>query len=346
MSCKTTAVLAAYLEHSKDAPAMLALLRDKYPRSLSTYLTLIRKDWLTLNTVGPDYEKDMAKVRRGLQERRAAATTRTEQRALAQALIRLDEFDGLDTAQRYAVQRGLRQQGYTNHAPTDEALTGVRLLPDYVADLRMNTTERLEVQRRSQESLEKKSGDAFEVAASAKIRQSVALLQDPRSNAFDLACALSFVTGRRMVEIFRTGSFDPVAGDDRAAVFSGQAKKRDSEDAPYKIPLLAELADVNAGLARLRTMKNTEDMTNSDVNLRYSTSCNSAARRFFGPGRKFHDMRMAYGVVSFHAAMPHTYSINLWLSKALGHQGIGNSLNYSCVHVVGLDDAHKMKFTF
>jgi hypothetical protein len=154
------------------------------------------------------------------------------------------------------------------------------------------------------------------------------------------------VTGRRMIEVFRTGQFKAVSGDALAASFAGQAKKQDLKSVAYNIPLLAPFDHVTEALNRLRISKNTEDLNNSEVNLRYSSSCNAAARRLLGEGRRFHDCRAVYGVLSFTLAMPHTLSLNLWLCRALGHSSLTNSLNYSSIHVIDVREEDKRQFVF
>jgi hypothetical protein len=344
MSCKTTALLASYLQDSKDTAGVMALIRDKYPRSLSTYLTQIKKQWLTLNITSDTYASEYQS---------ALATTRSwkskapasEAKTLDMAIEKLQEFNAMNMQEKYTVQRSLKSRNFTGHAPADDLISKLDILPDYISELRIDGTERMAIQQKTAHALIAKSSDAMRVEASKLLTRLRLVLQSKKSNPFDCACALSCVTGRRMVEIFRTGVFTPVKNEPYACIFEGQAKKQFAYEG-YKIPLLVEFDLMNDALNRLRVSKNTEDLNNSEVNLRYSSSCNTAARRLFGEARTFHTCRAVYGVLSFHTAMPHTYSLNMWLSKILGHASLGNSLNYSSIHVEHLDESDKHAFHF
>lgn len=344
MSCKTTCLLAAYLEDSKDTIGVLTLVRERYSKSISTYLTQIRKQWLTLNKTSGTYPAEFQAAIATVKNWQLKAST-AETTTLDEALQQLHAFDNMNMQDKYNTQRSLKSHNFSGHAATDDLISKLNILPNYVSELRIDVSERLAIQKRSAEALETKSGDAMNVEASRLLTRLRLVLQSKKSNAFDTACALSCVTGRRMVELFRTGTFTAIKNEKYACMFEGQAKKLIAH-AGYKIPLLVEFDLVNDALIRLRVSKSTEDLNNSEVNLRYSSSCNAAARRLFGELRTFHSCRAVYAVISFHVALPHTYSLNLWLSKVLGHASLGNSLNYSSIHVTGLDDADKRPFSF
>lgn len=346
MSCATTQLLAAYVDDSHDAEGVMALIRDKYPKSMSTYLTHIRKDWMTLNKYPSSYSTDFAALKQQVENWKSKSSG-TELSSLTNALQKLSEFHESDMQTKYNILRSLRVRNYTGHTPTDDLLSKLKILPDYIEKLKFNETERSLMQKTSSEALHKKSSESFTIEASKLLRRVHLTLQNKKSNVFDIACALSVVTGRRMVEIFHTGTFTAIAGNEYECMFDGQAKKQslDSSSA-YKIPLLAPLPMILNALNILRISKNTENLNNAEVNLKYSSSCNAAARRLLGEHRKFHDLRGIYGVISFHCAMPHTYSINMWLCKILGHSSLSNSLNYSSIHVTALDDCDKRAFSF
>lgn len=345
MSCKTTALLAAYLDESHDTEGVLAVIRDKYPKSISTYITQIRKECMTLNKPCDSYLTDFAALTstvRGWKSKANAAETAV----LAKALQALQQFDTAPLQQKYNIIRSLRTKNHTGHAATDELLGKLTILPAYIADLKIDLAERTALQLRSSAALVTKSADSLSIDATQFLTRVRSTVVSKKANPFDLACALSCLTGRRMVELFAVGSFQEVKKEPYACIFSGQAKKQVGDSLPYKIPLLAPLVDIQSGLNRLRISKPSDELTNPEINLRYSSSCNAAARRLFGAGRKFHNCRAAYGVVAFHTCVPHTLSLNLWLCKVLGHATLTNSLNYSSIHVTNVSEADKRPFTF
>jgi integrase len=143
---------------------------------------------------------------------------------------------------------------------------------------------------------------------------------------------------------FKRAQFTAV--NEHAVMFRGQAKRGDvAEPAEYEIPVLAPPDLINTALARLRTAKDCSALTNREVNLRYSNSCNSAARRLLGPDHHFHSLRGIYAVVCYNACLPHKYSTNAFVSKVLGHTGLGSSLHYSAIHVEGMKKRHKFVWT-
>jgi hypothetical protein len=155
-----------------------------------------------------------------------------------------------------------------------------------------------------------------------------------------VAAALSLLTGRRCIEIFKTAQFTAV--NDHAAMFSGQAKKNDvAHPAAYEIPVLAPPDLINAALVRLRIAKDCSALSNREVNLRYSNSCNSGARRLLGSQHQFHSLRAIYAVVCYNACLPHRYSLNAFVCRVLGHSSLGSSLHYSAIHVENLKKRHR-----
>jgi Telomere resolvase len=178
------------------------------------------------------------------------------------------------------------------------------------------------------------------VQASDLLSKCKATLKDTRASPFDTAAALGLLTGRRTVELFKTGTFTPV--NEHAVVFGGQAKKGDlAEPVSYEIPVLAQPELIVTALARLRAAKDSKELTNQDVNLRYANSCNAAVRRLLGKEYHFHTLRGVYAVIAHNACLPHRYSQNAFVAKVLGHATLASSLNYCCICVKNLKKRHK-----
>ena len=51
----------------------------------------------------------------------------------------------------------------------------------------------------------------------------------------------------------------------------------------------------------------------------------------------FHDLRTLYALIAFEALKPHTYSVNAFVAKTLGHTGLGMSVAYTRMQVYGIN---------
>ncbi|KAG5179763.1 hypothetical protein JKP88DRAFT_325797 [Tribonema minus] len=155
------------------------------------------------------------------------------------------------------------------------------------------------------------------------------------------------VARRRMVEIFSAGSFETVEGEGRTLAFSGQVKKRfGSDDTTNFIPTLAPASLMLDAINRLRAEKQSDGLSNRDINLKWSNSCQSAARRLLGDGGHFHELRAMYAVIAYNVTLPHSYSLNAFVSRVLGHAGLGNCLHYTCINVTNVGAAHKFQWVY
>lgn len=325
--------LSAYLEDQEDGTGVVNYIREKWPKSLTTYVSNVKKTWMTLNKHHPDFETSFAKA--------LAQAQATEPPTAVQYM---HKFHAMPLSDKNKLQRSLRTNQYSGSVTVDRLIAGLKIFPDYIDDLRLTHEEMSHAKQRLQKSLNEKSANSWQLDSSAILRRAESTLADERANAFDLACALAVVTGRRMVELFRTGEFKPrpKTHGEYTALFSGQVKKNDLvESLPYAIPLLCKYKDVKSAIARLRKEKPAVAMTNMEVNQKWSNSCNTAARRWLGSGRKFHDLRMAYAVISYTLALPHTWSLNLFVSKVLGHAALGNSLHYTTIQITNVQESDK-----
>ncbi|CAN0378206.1 unnamed protein product, partial [Laminaria digitata] len=86
----------------------------------------------------------------------------------------------------------------------DELLRKVNLLPPYVSQLELMREEKSLPRKRRREALEEKCDKSFTVNAGDLIDIMGAIIRYPRAHYFELACALSFVSGRGLPELVRT----------------------------------------------------------------------------------------------------------------------------------------------
>jgi hypothetical protein len=336
---KTTDTLAAYLSDTHDAAGVVNFIRQQWPKSLSSYVSQVKKQWMTLDVINDGYNAQYTAALTSIDT--AIAQAKCEERdKLRAARAKLVQFNSMNLADKNTVQRLIRTTQYTGHATVDDMIMDFKIFPAYINDLKLSEAERGQLQMRSTAALEAKSIESITVQASELISKCKAELKESRANPFDVAVALGLLTGRRCIEIFKTAEFTAV--NEHAVMFRGQAKKGDVvEPAQYEIPVLAPPDLINTALARLRTAKDCTGLNNREVNLRYSNSCNAAARRLLGPEYHFHSLRGIYSVVCYNACLPHRYSMNAFVSRVLGHTGLGSSLHYSAIHVEGLKKRHK-----
>eukprot|EP00953_Heterococcus_sp_UTEX-ZZ885_P013685 7814-Heterococcus_DN1.PRE.2 len=335
----TTDTLAAYLVDSHDAIGVVAFIREKWPKSLSSYISQTKKQWMTLNVINENYTAQYT----------AALTTvdtaisnakRTEKQTLRAARTKLLEFNGMNLADKNTVQRRLRATQYSGHAMVDDLITSFSLLPAYMNDLKVSDTERTALQKQATTALEAKSVESITVQASELISKCKVILKDTDANPFDTGVALGLLTGGRCIEIFKTAHFTPVS--EHSALFAGQAKRGNlAEPSSYEIPILADPDLISTALARLRAAKDCSALTNRDVNLKFAGSCNAAARRLLGKEHHFHSLRGIYAVIAYNLCLPHKCSLNAFVSRVLGHSNLGTSLHYSAIHVERLKKKHK-----
>jgi Telomere resolvase len=331
---KTTDTLAAYLADTNDAQGVVAFIRENWPKSLASYVSQTKKQWMNLNVINEKYAVQYATAI-GTVDKSISIAKGVERELLRSARAKLVEFNDMNLANKHAVQRRLKAAQYSGHALVDDLISAFTIFPAYIDELRVSMTERTALQKQATVALEAKSVQSITVQASDLISRCKATLKDARANAFDTAAAIGLLTGRRTVEIFKTAAFTPV--NEHAVMFSGQAKKGDvAEAVAYEIPVLAPLELIITALARLRTAKDCNAITNRDVNLRYANSANSAARRLLGTEHHFHSLRGTYAVIAHNCCLPHRYSQNAFVAKVLGHSGLGSSLHYCCIHVKNL----------
>jgi Telomere resolvase len=335
---QSTDILAAYLADTHDGAGVVSFIRGKWPKSLSSYISQTKKQWMTLDVINENYAAQYT-VALSTVDTAITNAKHTEKETLQAARTKLVEFNGLNLADKNTVQRRLRATQFSGHAMVDDSITSLAIFLPYINDLKVSDTERTALQKAARASVEAKSVESITVQASELISMCKGTLKDTRANPFDVAAALGLLTGRRCVEIFKTAQFTPL--HDHSVLFSGQAKKGDLTDpVAYEIPVLAPTDLINTALAHLRVAKDCSALTNRDVNLKFANSCNLASRRLLGKEHHFHSLRGMYAVIAYNVCLPHEYSLNAFVDKVLGHSSLGTSLHCSSLHVEHLKKRH------
>ena len=228
------------------------------------------------------------------------------------------------------------------------ALSQVKLLPSNMDSFALTRFESLELKRQQETALLVKNGSVIVVQNAGRVLkrveevlQSTAMVKDTAV----LAIALLIVSGRRMSEILNgCSTFEPVPGDERSTLFSGQLKKR-GEGHSYTIPLLVPYETFARGIEELRRRQGGKvDMTNREVSKEYSMPLKRELQRCERgrsfvrlPRMKTHDLRslyMAYVWQLFQCE--HTYPRTAM--HCLGHVSLAESLSYANIRVEGVEE--------
>jgi integrase len=316
--------LTAYLDETHDTDDVMALLRAKYPSSIAVYISQIKSQWLKLNKPCDEYESAMAAL--------VKKVITSDKKKFAK---KLNQFHQSTVEEKYNIQKSLKYKQYID-AEIDLELVNIPIIPDFIADLKISTEERQTLAKKSEAALMTKTSNVFNIDVGEILSKAHTILENAASsNMFDVAVALSIVSGRRMIEIMKIGTFTNNDNNKGGIVFTGQAKKKDVVE--YTIPLLINYDTFSTALTRLRYIKDCSTLDNNEVNLRYSNSCNVAARRVLGPKRHFHDARAIYAITAFNI-LNHKLSMNNFIMKVLGHANFTSSFNYSCVKVTNYSE--------
>lgn len=233
--------------------------------------------------------------------------------------------------------------------PADlEFVAALQIVPQYVRDIHLDDDETRIVQEQQAQKLQQLSSSVLRIENADDI-VAFARTTLKHSNVVvhpcELATALAIATGRRMVEIFQKGQFCEIPGQRYELRFTGQAKAGLQEVASitknkpleYCIPVLAPAGNIVRGIAKLRGVCKSTTMDAKRINSNYCGKLNTFVKTKIHPELGFHDLRTFYALCSFEAFKPHTYSINGWICKNLGHSGLNMSTSYTRMQVYGIN---------
>lgn len=134
---------------------------------------------------------------------------------------------------------------------------------------------------------------AFDGRTVEHIKKAKDILEFTESKLSDVVCALAIVTGFAMIEIFKDNII--MLSPSKACV-ERRASKR-SHEGDHISTLLIPSSIIDYGLKRVRLGMPVGNMTNREVNQKYSSPVNAAARRFLGNNKAtFTDLRAEYNI--------------------------------------------------
>jgi len=341
--------MATTLMADQDLDACLASLRQMYPKlcSFRSALSRLKACIIATNHHHPDYAAAMHTWQEAVEK------AAIENNASDESLRRVQEFQHFQSCslkrQLHLQKKLTLGQGTDFFSHPDDAtfVTTLKLAPDYVQQLHLDAEETRTLQESHSEKMKCLSSTVVRVEnADELIANARRILKDvSNQSSCAIASAIAVTTGRRMIEILQRGSFTEHARQKYTLLFTGQAKAGLQEivsltankQLEYHIPVLAPANVLVKALSTLRDITQTESMDSKKINSTWCRKLNAHVKREVHEQLGFHDLRTLYALISYEAMKPHTYSINGWISKTLGHTGLGMSVAYTRMQVYGIN---------
>ena len=342
--------LAASVAVDQNAETAMTELRQMYPKtnSLRTAVSKLRAALIEQEHRHQEYDVGMKAHEEALHR------AFVEDKGSDETMERVRQFYSFRSCplqRQLQIQKKIRlgDGNFFRDAADTEFVRTLPLLPTYVEELRLNEDEVREHLQRQEERLTELSSAVVRVENSDELVLAARrTLKNPDAEVVELATALALVTGRRMIEIFQKGQFTEEAAEDGeryTLLFCGQAKcglqqvttLDTNEEREYTIPLLATRSSVILAIARLRGRARSLTMTPKALNSKWCRRLNAFVKRHVHRDLGFHDLRTLYALLTFEAAKPHTYGLNGWVNKVLGHRSVGMSVHYTRMQVYGIN---------
>ena len=209
---------AKWLEEHENPREVLDVLRKLHPGSINKNVRRVREVWM--QTFGARHNAGPVKteIRQLLVliKKRSSTAKKTKGRKvylkqLQTAWDRVVSFGKLDLPGKWSARRAIhsRKVSFTGLADIDDLLRKVCLLPPYVSRLELMPEEKSIPRIKRRESLEVRCRRGRTLHASDLIDTMESIIRYARPNYFELACALSFVSGRGLAELAGKSDFSP-----------------------------------------------------------------------------------------------------------------------------------------
>ena len=348
---------ARWLENNKDPVHVLEVLRTLHPGSLNKNVRRVRREWMQVYGPGQNdgaIRKDLKRILKVLQRKASSLAKKTSSdsrkkyslKQLKIAESRIISFFKLDLFGKWAARNTIHshKESFTGLVDIDALVRKVNILPPHVSQLELTPEEKSIPRKRRREALAAKCEKSITVNASDLVDLMGAIITYPRANYFELACALSFVSGRALPELVRSVvQFSPSShGNHEVHIKVGGGT--------YRIPLICEYEHFIGGVNRLRGMKDTSRLTPAEVNHRFSKSVNLYARKLLPEEaglRVFSDLKTLHVVISHRKFTGHEFDLGEWLKIARGGPS-SPALHRKCsvVKVEGIKEEDHRHWTF
>lgn len=258
-----------------------------------------------------------------------------------QELGRMDDINKIRMAHRDLLER-IREDG---DGEAYEDIRGMKLDHEIMRHLTLSSAQKADLAESAAETLEERAVNTVEINYRWLMDQVYELMTN-RDRMVDgeyrpyyshLALGLALATGRRSIEILKTGRIKKVS---RYQVeFSGQAKKRGGVDysQAYHIYTLIDADLVVEAWDELRSLPEVEelqDMDNTEINRRTAKTLNTLTKRIFDDDdRVFKDSRAIWArlVFEIHFARDKRWrkvTEDVFWREMLGHEDMDTQRSY------------------
>ena len=171
-------------------------------------------------------------------------------------------------------QRGLRTISQQKNPITDvrRVLKAIDAAHPALADVGFTPEQWTEINMPSEKAVAQRSAKPIDEPDEIARRAAVLLQSDSWS---ELAAGLAVATGRRAAEVIQTAQFERAS--DWSVWFSGAVKRRgEPVELRFELPTLVEADSVISATKRLRSLLDTEGMSNREINRAYSHAISQA----------------------------------------------------------------------
>ena len=176
-------------------------------------------------------------------------------------------------------RRGLKTPSQQKNPITDvrRVLKAISAEHPALADVGFSPEEWTDINMPSEQAVAQRSAKPIDNPNEIARRAAVLLQSDSWS---ELAAGLAVATGRRAAEVIQTAQFERAS--DWSVWFAGAVKRRGEPVAlEFELPTLVEAASVISATKRLRSLLDTEGMSNREINRAYSNAIAQACDRSF-----------------------------------------------------------------
>lgn len=216
---------------------------------------------------------------------------------------------------------------------------GMKILPENIDDIQMSPKDIAALKaRRNTSDLAKlrEPTDPIDVGKLSAIL--LPALSDPEAKLNAQICALLLATGRRTIEVLKTGDFYLAPDMDSTgyfAMFKGQAKASLFGTEDYKIPLLAPFYMCRAALDRIQnvTLPVVKDLSTDKANNVYARGVGNYLKQVTKLDLVPHDLRSLYAMSQYKLLENKRPSLIGFISRILGQTNAVNASYYQCIAV-------------
>lgn len=220
---------AELLSQSKDSFLVLQNLRDKYAlSSFPSQMSRVKNLWYSYGDRHDEYEKMYNSGLKSL----------ISQDISSKYIKQYEQFGRDGIKEQLRKSKIARTRGLTGSSRTDNMISQINILPEYMKDYRLTDEDKTKNNNLSSEGVERRSMDCVEVedpdVLVSKCQEIVKKLEE---DVFVITAAVAVLCGRRSIEILKLGEFSPGKRGSHSCMFTGFAKKRGNNHETIEIPL-------------------------------------------------------------------------------------------------------------